>query len=179
MKLVCVRHGETNYNILNICSDKPTKKCFLTEKGINQAKDVAKRIKNYNFDLIYISNLYRTQQTAEYINKYHNLKLIKNSKLNDNVTGFNDKPLKEYKKAFYEAKDKWNVKFNGGESFEDEKKRAKIFLDELKYKKYNSLLIITHLSVIRSFYWYFNNNLTNEEMVDLNISNCSIHEFEF
>ena len=45
----------------------------LTEKGLIQAKLIGERLKEVNFNRIYVSDLNRTIQTAEMIIKYHPL----------------------------------------------------------------------------------------------------------
>ena len=76
-ELVLVRHGETEENINEMVSGQLPGK--LTEKGINQAKSLGKALIDYNFDLVYVSDLYRTVETFEFICSTHpqeNLKEI-------------------------------------------------------------------------------------------------------
>jgi len=61
--LYLTRHGQTEWNVENRFqgwSDSP-----LTEKGIRQAKDLAKRLRGISFDAIYSSPAGRALQTAE------------------------------------------------------------------------------------------------------------------
>ncbi len=37
MKVHAMRHGESEYNILGLCNDDPTRQIALTEKGQQQA----------------------------------------------------------------------------------------------------------------------------------------------
>ncbi|MDA3855920.1 MAG: phosphoglycerate mutase family protein [Candidatus Woesearchaeota archaeon] len=178
MKLVCVKHGETNYNVLGLCNSFPTKKCFLTDKGISQAKDVAIKLKNNKFEIIYSSELYRTYQTANFINKYHELKILENENLDDRHTGFEDESYDSYKLKINKSKDEWNAKFNDAESFNEEKSRVYEFLNNLKKENYENVLIVTHDSIIQKIYGFIN-DLTNEEIINIEIPNCSIHDFEF
>ena len=60
-----IRHGETDWNSKKLLQgqvDIP-----LNKKGEQQAKEIAKRLTNVNFDLIFSSNLLRAKRTAEII----------------------------------------------------------------------------------------------------------------
>ena len=64
-----VRHGQTNWNILGKTQGHGNSN--LTEKGINQAKDLAESMIKYPIDYIYSSDLGRAVETAEIIaNKF-------------------------------------------------------------------------------------------------------------
>src|SRR3989339_1721811 len=63
--LYLVRHGETEWNVKKI--NQGQSESFLTEKGIEQAKETAERLKDIKFDAIFSSDLSRTQRTAEII----------------------------------------------------------------------------------------------------------------
>ena len=76
MKVVVVRHGQTNYNVVGLYNVDPTVDVFLTKVGIGEAKQLAEQFKNEPFDAIFVSELPRTRQTAEYINQFHNLPIL-------------------------------------------------------------------------------------------------------
>ena len=60
--LVLLRHGESLWNQLNLFTgwvDVP-----LTQKGIDEALDAGRMLKDINFDAIFVSTLMRAQQTA-------------------------------------------------------------------------------------------------------------------
>lgn len=90
MRVILVRHGETNSNKEKISqgwSDIP-----LSKEGIAQAKKVAERLKEEKIDLIISSDSSRASKTAEEINKFHNKEAIKT------------KLLREQGKGIYEGK---------------------------------------------------------------------------
>ena len=60
-KIVFIRHAESEYNRDGIGAD-----CNLTEKGIEDAKELGKSLNN-NFDVIYCSSLKRARQTLNAI----------------------------------------------------------------------------------------------------------------
>ena len=65
MNLYLVRHGQTDFNkgeIIQGISDIP-----LNGTGIQQARALAPKIKDLEFDAYYVSPLLRARQTAEII----------------------------------------------------------------------------------------------------------------
>ena len=69
MRLILVRHGETLENKAGILQGQT--QGHLSELGIEQAKKLAKRLKDEKIDAIYCSDLKRTKDTAKEIIKYH------------------------------------------------------------------------------------------------------------
>ena len=65
MKLYVTRHGQSEWNYENkVCGISDIN---LTEKGIEQAKELAAKLENYNIDIIISSPLRRARKTAEII----------------------------------------------------------------------------------------------------------------
>src|SRR3989344_8115425 len=137
MKVYFVRHGQTNYNILDLCNDDRTKNVHLTDLGKQQAEVVANKIKSVKLDLVIVSELPRTTETASIITKNHQVILKVEPRINDRKTGFDSKPVSDFFKAI--EPDIFNLKFNKGESFQEEKKRVHSFLDELKTYNYKNI----------------------------------------
>lgn len=179
MKITVVRHGETNYNVKQLCNAKPGEHVYLTPLGVSQAEDAAKKLKNESFDVILVSELFRSEETASIINMYHLRPMFIDDRINDRLSGMEDQSVNEWVKALELTGDWYNGKVNDGESFNDVKKRVFNFLDELKKKKqFSSVLIVTHMAIFRIIKMYFE-NLTNEEAWELSIPNCHIETFEF
>jgi broad specificity phosphatase PhoE len=170
MKIFIMRHGETNYNLKRLLNEIPTKDVFLTENGINQAKEAHEKLKNIDFDKVYVSPLYRTQQTAEIV--VPNKKQIIDDRLKDVISGCEGKTVDYYHKLINNDRTK---RVNGGESFQDVKKRVNEFLDELKTQNLDEVLIVSHFDTIRAMMVYFK-NLSDEEAFNLRIHNCEIIE---
>ena len=78
MKLFLVRHGQSlaNKERKHQGREDEWRNTSLSNIGKTQAKKVADRLKDENFNLIYSSPLKRAKQTAEIINKFHNKKII-------------------------------------------------------------------------------------------------------
>ena len=179
MKIYAVRHGQTNYNVRNLCNNDPSKDVHLTELGLSQANSVAEKLDNHHkFEVIFISELPRTRQTAEIINRNHSVEVIVDSRINDRATGFDSKPASEFFVAVDAAPDPLAAKFNDGESFLEEKKRVFEFLDEVTSKDYKSILIVSHTEIMTIIYGYFH-KLSDLDMWEMEeFANSEVVEFE-
>lgn len=151
MKLTIVRHGQTNYNVLGLLNSDPTVDVFLTEAGIDEAKRLAEQFKNEPFDVIFISELPRTRQTADYINKYHSLSLVVDKRLDDIDTGFEGEHESGYHAERNAAPDPFTYRHGTFESSEDVYDRVYSFLDDLKKTEFRNILIVTSRHNFRHF----------------------------
>ena len=177
MKLYVARHGRSNYNDLKLFNSDPAVDVHLTELGIEQAKALAGELKDIKIDQIFVSQLKRTQQTAEIVNKYHNAPVLIDAKLNDHRSGFEDQPYDEYDDLFEAADDKWNVRFNDGESLEDTRVRIRDFLVDLTSKSYESVLIVTSMTIVQAFNGVLD-ELTPEDTWNITVDTGSYKEFD-
>lgn len=80
MKLYLVRHGQSigNVNKIHQHADTP-----LSELGISQAKELAKRFKSIPLDLILTSHFERAKSTAEFVANHIGVKLEINELLRE------------------------------------------------------------------------------------------------
>jgi len=161
MKAYFVRHGQTNYNEKRLCNYDPTKDVHLTKLGKHQAKSVAEKLKDIKFDLVYISDLPRTRETAEIITKNQQVDFIVDPRISDRKSGLEGQPKSKY--YDFVKPDPFNIKHEDGESFQEEKKRVFSFLDDLKALKANSVLVVGHNEPLKIVYGYFH-NLSDEEI---------------
>jgi len=176
MKLMLVRHGQTISNIKDICDDDPSKKTALTVKGKTQAQKVAEILKDKKFDIIFTSEFFRTNETADIINQYHKVKIKIDKKLDDRKTGFTGEPERTFLKFLIDSGDFWNAKHKKGESFEEERKRLISFIKNLKKSSYEDVLIVTHMEPIQLIKGYFE-GIENYATLKIKIDNCQISEF--
>ena len=176
-KLYVVRHAEAEHNVSDIANDSTSTKVGLTSKGVQQAEQLAEKLKNQHFDAVFTSKLERAIETANYLNSVHNAHMFKDVRLNDIRTGMQGKPFEEFRKALAASTDKWNAHFNDGESFEDEKRRTIDFLHSLKDMPYEHILIVTHGGVANIIYGLAH-HLTNEETFNRDIGNAAIFSCE-
>lgn len=127
MKLFLIRHGEAKV----MENDAP-----LTKKGLEQSKAVAQRLKNYEFDEIFCSDLTRAKQTCEEYLKLTNKKA--------NYT----EDLREIYRVIVGGSEKEGTS-EGRE--ERDKKIADQIFNQLSSKKGKNILIFTHGNLIRYF----------------------------
>lgn len=108
-------------------------------------REVSKTYKDTDFDVIFSSPLMRTMQTANIMNEYHNVKIIKDDRLLEINQGIFTGRLKS---SFTDEEKRLRYKRDsscGMEKYESVGKRVKDFVDDLKKNnKYNSVLIVTH-----------------------------------
>ncbi len=179
MKLIFIRHGQTNYNLKDLCNSLPNPKVRLTPLGQKQVKAAALKLKKEKIDVIFISELYRTRQTARAINAYHHAPYLVDGRLNDRNIGFEGRPSTLYYEWVAKRKDRWNSVPRGGETYEQMKKRFASFIKDLAKKDYKTVLIVTHLPILKVARGYFK-KLSNAQMDSLTpkqVPNCKIMKF--
>lgn len=171
-----VRHGQTddnaNGNLLTGWSSTP-----LNEKGIAQAKETAKELKDVSFDICFCSPLARTRQTLKEILEYHtDLKVIFDDRLKERdygeVTG---KPASICKFRRWNANDKIPFQMESVPEIFD---RVANFYDEIlpKYKDKN-ILIVSHSGVGRMTYFYFNGKPKDNDYSNFELGNAKTMTF--
>lgn len=166
MNIYLARHVESEYNEKNLLNSDPSVYVGLTKKGVRQAEQLASNLLNRqaNFELIYTSELPRTQLTAEIINRHHNKQIIVDPLINENKTGYEGKLFNEWKTALNNSNDPWNEAFNDGESMSAAFSRSKQFFDKLKQQPYESVLVITHGFHVQALTGLANNKTGKDAM---------------
>jgi isoleucyl-tRNA synthetase len=147
-KYFVLRHGEAEHNISKTTSDTNDVPSHLTQKGREYIAQVAQNLKNKKIDLVFVSPLMRTQETAEIIKEWCALdseQIITDERLKEVQTGVNGKSNDEYKNFFKNFEDRYEQKYPTGESLVDVKKRIGDFMYEIdsKYSE-KTILIISH-----------------------------------
>ena len=79
MELLVMRHGTTVWNEKKIVQGRTNNR--LSSAGKEIAIERAKEFKNEKIDLIFASPLMRTMQTANIMNQFHNVKIIKDERI--------------------------------------------------------------------------------------------------
>lgn len=170
-----MRHGHTNYNLLGLCNDDPSVDVHLTETGLEQAREAAQELRAEPLELIVVSELRRTRQSAEIINQYHHVPIVVNPLLNDIRSGFDGRPVADYFAAT--AADPLNMSVHGGESLLQHKHRVLPYLDWLQHQPFGTVLTVAHEETLRVFYaWY--HRLPDQNLRKLNFNNCEIFRFD-
>lgn len=170
-----VRHGETDFNLYNISQGQLD--TSLNKTGLIQAETIAEKLKDYKFDYIISSTLTRAIQTAEKINKYHNMEIMFDARLKEVSKGSlegNKNPQELYDRFFKDPH-----KF-GGETEEDVVNRIYSFLKDISKYKGKNILVVGHGGIHKYFVFCLQNKDIKKEKLHLtNMQNCEIVEFEF
>jgi broad specificity phosphatase PhoE len=176
MKIYVARHGRSNYNDLELFNSDPSVDVYLTDLGIKQAKTLAKNLEDTLIQTIFTSELKRTKQTGDIVNEYHNAPIVADARLNDHRSGFDNMSYAEYDTLYDSTSEPWNARFNNGESLEDTRLRVQSFLDDLRTKDYESVLIVTSMTIVQAFYGILN-NLSSEETWSISVETGTYTEF--
>ena len=180
MKIIMVRHGETDGNLKRIMLgqriDEP-----LNSAGLKQAAVAAEKLASIPIGKIFASPLMRTRQTAEIIAGTIGIPISFRDELKERdfgtLSGKKWDDLKSPKKGWagkliqQDRDQKYDYRPWGGESVEDVKARLKHIFSELKEME-DTALLVTHAGILRLTYHL----LTAEKNV-ARFANASIHEF--
>lgn len=149
-----VRHGETEYNVLNLMQGH--KDIPLNENGIHQAKIARDELKDLKIDEIYSSPLIRAYKTAEIINEYHNIPIKTDDRIKEFYAGrVEGTKISEWDE---ETREKFfaNPENYGAETWEQFYNRVVSFYKEIENAEKN-ILVVAHNGVYRNIYRYINN----------------------
>ena len=176
MKLYVVRHGQTDVNINNLINSLNDDD--LNENGINEAKELANKIKDIDYDLIICSPLTRTKHTASIIN-FKNKEIIYDKRIIERNAGLLTKaPLKSI-----DRNDWWNIKpkydYKDSETVIEVLTRISSFLDQIKEKYYSkNIIVVTHGGVSKAIHAYFYGIPNNGSLQEYKCNNCEIKTYE-
>lgn len=174
-----VRHGQTDWNLIKKIQgqlDIP-----LNETGKMQADEAGRLLSTIRARKIISSDLSRTKQTAEIINRYLSLPLTFDSKLRELNYGDLEGVV-----ATSVSQEEWHT-FNfepekmHAEDLKDFYNRVKSFFDELEYE---DVVIVTHGGTLRMAMIIAQNKpvFNREEFVHLyqtlKIKNASVFEWD-
>ncbi len=149
-----VRHGESIYGEERLCgwSDVP-----LSSKGREQANSLSERLKNLEFSRIISSDMIRTIETAEIINRYHRLNIEIESGIRElNYGLWEGKSRKEIEEEFPEEYRAWRLDNSiappKGESAIEVYERSRKVIERIVNETTDgNILIVAHKSVNRLF----------------------------
>lgn len=155
MEVYLLRHGQTDWNIAKKLQGRTD--VLLNETGIIQAKDAASRLNGVAFDVIYSSPLSRALKTAQIIAERRGTPIITDDRLVEMSFGTLE-GTENYLTtlAIFTSPEKYHP-IDGRESFTDVRERAKAFLDDIKTKPFNRILVVSHGAFCRSLLCHINN----------------------
>ena len=173
MKVYIVRHGEVPHNALKQYNNQNED---LTKKGIKQAEELREKIKTINYDIVICSPLVRAKHTTKIINVKEKEMIIDNRLEERNPGSLSGQSLDVTNREEY-----WNynttIKYGTSEDIKLFFDRVYNFLDELKTKNYESVLIVAHSGVSKAFYGYFE-GIENGLFLNKGLKNCEIKEYQ-
>ncbi len=137
-----MRHGQTVWNERGISQGRRNNR--LSKCGIKVTQDVAKTLKDIPFDVIFSSPLMRTMQTANIVNQYHHVKIIKDDDLIEIDQGIFAGRKKDSLSQQEQLLRKSRSKAAGMESYQHCLKRTKNFVERLKKTNFKNVLVVTH-----------------------------------
>lgn len=181
MEIYVVRHGQTDYNVKKVFQghiDIP-----LNEVGEKQAQETALKFKDIDIDMILVSPLQRTVQTARPISEITGVPITIEERLIERCFGdmeghqnredWNIKMMLDYEK---------NYDIENIEPIQSLFKRIYSFLDEIteKYKD-KKVVLVTHGAVSQPIECYFNGMpsiVDFEHLEKLTLKNCEVRQYE-
>lgn len=175
MQLYLMRHGQTNYNLLGLCNDDPRVDVHLTDTGRQQAAAAAESLRTLPLDHILVSELPRTRQTAEIVNRYHDASIATVAALNDIRSGFEGRPVADYFAAV--GDDRFNLRPDNGESLRDYQARVLPVLDWLRRQPWQCVLVVAHEETLRVLVAALR-GLSPADLQILHFRNCETLRFD-
>jgi isoleucyl-tRNA synthetase len=145
-KYFVMRHGQAQSNLAHIFDSLGDPNNHLTEAGKGVALQTAQLLKKENIDLIIVSPLLRTQETAKIVQKELGLPdsaLMTDERLREIHAGtFNGKNVEDWSES---RSERFTKAPEGGETYADVRKRVGEFLFEIE-RRYTgkNILIVSH-----------------------------------
>lgn len=183
MKLLFVRHGETDWNKQEKIQGSTD--TDLNETGLQQAKELGKELEKESNKIrkVYTSRLKRAKVTADMIAKHIGATVIVLDGLEEldlgNWEGLSWTEVEnKYPEEFAAfAADRRYTKITGGESYQIMLDRLFAALDKVLHEEDEEVLLVTHSAVIRGLMTYLA-GVPFEEMMQFKIPNLSVYEVD-
>lgn len=160
-RITSIRHGQTDYNLERRYAgsiDVP-----LNEKGIEDAKNAAIRVRDYDFDIAITSKLRRAIQTADLLTAGRNIQIIQNELCNERnygkMQGLNYIEVEDITPRILYFKlnnDFHSLNPPSGETFPNLRKRAKAF-SQFLFQNYtgSNILVVSSSAFMQQLYGLF------------------------
>lgn len=146
MNVYVLRHGTTVWNEKGITQGRSQNR--LSANGKILAQQTAEKLKNIPFDIIFSSPLMRTMQTANIVNSFHKVKIIKTDLLTEVNQGiFTGRYKSSLTKEEQFLKDTKHPS-TGIETYEEMLDRCNEFVEtKLKTSNFSNALIVSHNNI--------------------------------
>ncbi|MFZ1987637.1 MAG: histidine phosphatase family protein [Minisyncoccia bacterium] len=151
-----VRHGESESNADGVHRGR---EALITEKGIEQAKEVAKRVEKLHIDALIATSFPRARVTAEHIRERIGLPIEENDLFAERrspsvVVGrhVQDSEVRKTMYEIYEGYKDMNHRHSDEEDFSDLRLRANRALDFLRQHEAPRLCVVMHGLFLRMLF---------------------------
>lgn len=158
-RIYLVRHAEAMGNVEEFFQGQTD--CELSEKGKKQLELLAERFRDIPIEAIYSSPLKRTIDTAEAVNKYHNLPIIRDKGLIEINGGvWEGKPWADLPKLYPVEHDLWQNKMQDfyiadGERMTEVFERVKNAVNKIAAENDGrTIAVVSHGCALRNFLCY-------------------------
>lgn len=175
MRVLGLRHGQSEYNLLGLCNDDPARQVALTELGRHQAATALQSLRTEPVQAIYHSTLTRAVQTAAIIAEGLGMVAEIEPRLNDIRSGCDGQPVADYLAAI--ATDPLDTRVGAGETLREYQQRVNGFLNELTSRDVQCVLLIAHEETLRMLKARAE-GLALAAVVGLPFGNCEVYPFE-
>jgi len=157
MKIIAIRHGETEWNALG--REQGQLDSSLTARGLKQAEAIAERLRRVKFSALYSSDLGRARNTAEIVAKATGDKIETDAGLRERHTGIfqgltNAQMAAQYPREYsaYQS-DPYAYQVPGGESGQQRTERSVRVMNALADRHASeTIVIITHGGFLIGFF---------------------------
>ena len=150
MKLYFVRHGESEANTQHVISNRESR-FGLTELGKEQARILAEQLSDIPITMIFSSPVLRAKETADIVSRAFYLPYQVTEALREYDCGYlegksDQKSWKQHRKYYedWTLHNNYTSKPTAGESFIDIQNRFLPFIESLKHRDENHILLIGH-----------------------------------
>lgn len=174
MKIYVARHGQTQWNAENrVCgrTDLP-----LTEKGVEQARELAQKAQTLELDMIISSPMLRARTMSGIVSDICGIPAVVDKRLIEQDYGiFEGVDRKD--PGFLNNKRQFAYRYPGGESMMQVAHRVYSLLEDVR-REYagKNVLLVCHGGVCRVIHTYFE-DMTNEEYFEYSVDNASVKEY--
>ncbi len=181
MRLILVRHGETEDNVNHISQGH--RDTGLNEQGRLQSAAIGRALNAEKVDAIFSSDLRRARETAEAILRFHNAPVTFSSHIREQSIGvFEGRPRSHFKDFMLEAAPRGKLEEvapEGGESMAQVRRRAEDFLRMLTQKYAGrTVIVISHGGFLKMLLGVLLDKSAGESLTMFELKNACISIIE-
>lgn len=175
MKIIFIRHGESEGNVAHEINDNPERPVPLTARGRQQAQTAAEALRDIPFVHIYASQFLRAQQTAEILLQGRDCPLSIDARINERISGMDGLHVDNFNN--FVRSDPLRIKPPHGESFMEQIERLRGFMDEIAGRHADGIVLaVSHEHPIVAAWAAANGR--PEQAIRLSVANCGWMEIE-